>query len=246
MKRDDPRFTSVNEPFNEGRDAARLIFDFGALLSCFSPAPPNRRTLDFCSGSGWIAEWLNRLGFEVWAIDLSPDCGEVLRLRAALDARLQSDRMAFAAGDAHRLPFEDGFFSHVCSFDSLHHMRDYRQTLAEMARVLAPGGRAVFVEPGSKHSTSPETVAFIKEFKSHDPDWIERDVVLEEIDALGRQAGFSELVLRPLLPAGQREYPLTAWQHFRRGDSHLAADYLDTLKAVNYEAHLVFYLQKPS
>ena len=244
MKPQDPRFRAVNEPFNEGRNAARLVFDFGAMLACFSPSPPNLRALDFCSGSGWIAEWLNRLGYAVWAIDLSADAGEVLKLRAGLDARVQPDRLAFAAGDAHRLPFEDGFFSHVCSFDSLHHMRDYDRTLAEMARVLAPGGRAIFVEPGSRHATAPETLQFVKEFKSDDPDWIERDVVLEEIDSLARRAGFSELVIRPLLPAGLREYPLWSWQRFRKGDGHMAADYLEVLRAVNYEAHLVFYLQK--
>ena len=38
------------------------------------------------------------------------------------------------------------------------------------------------VEPGARHSTSPETIAFVEAQKKHDPNWIERDVVLEEID----------------------------------------------------------------
>ena len=88
------------------------------------------------------------------------------------------------------LGLDIGFFGHVCSFDSLHHMHAYAQTLAEMARVLAPGGRAVFVEPGAQHSRSPETVAFLRTIPPGDPDWIERDVVLEEIDAWPARAGF--------------------------------------------------------
>jgi len=123
-------------------------------------------------------------------------------------------------------------------------MHDYAETLREMARVLAPGGRAVFVEPGAQHSRSPETLAFLQTVPPGDPDWIERDVVLEEIDALARASGFSELVIRPTLPDGHRQYGLTQWMRFREGDPALADDYLAQLKAINYDAHLVFYLEK--
>jgi SAM-dependent methyltransferase len=243
MNRDDGRFTTVNEPFNADRDPARMLYDFGALLSCFSPAPPNRRVLDFCSGSGWISEWLNRMGYEASAMDMNADAGNVLRLRATLDSRLDPAGLSFATADGHALPFDDGFFGHVCSFDSLHHMHDYRRTLSEMARVLAPGGRAVFVEPGSKHSTSRETIQALQ-LKADDPDWIERDVVVDEIDALAREAGFDELVISTGLPVRLREYPLSQWMRFRRGDAAMEREYLDLLKSVNYEARLVFRLQK--
>jgi SAM-dependent methyltransferase len=246
MRRDDGRFATVNEPFNADRDPARMLSDFGALLSCFAPQPPNRRALDFCSGSGWIAEWLNRMGHAVWAVDVNADAGNVLTLRGEMDQRVDPSNLSFKLADAHSLPFEDRFFGHVCSFDSLHHMHDYRTALSEMARVLAPGGRAVFVEPGSKHSTSPETVQFIREFKADDPTWIERDVVLEEIDALARSVGFAELVISTGLPVRLREYPVSAWLRFRKGDVQMEQEYLNLLKSMNYEARLVFYLQKPA
>lgn len=223
-----------------------MLADFGAMLACFSPAAPNARVLDFCSGWGWISEWLNRMGHAVWAIDRHPDRGEMLALRAASDTRVDAARLSFTAGDAAVLPYADGFFGHVCSFDSLHHMHDYGRTLAEMARVLAPGGRAVFVEPGAQHSRSAETIAFLQTVRPGDPDWVERDVVLEEIDGLARASGFSELVIRPTLPDGHREYPLSRWARFREGDASLADDYLAQLKSINYDAHLVFYLEKPT
>ena len=243
MLRTDAHFPMLNDPLNADRNPGRMLFDFGAMLACFVAQPVNRRVLDFCAGSCWISEWLNRMGHEVWAIDLHTDGTEILRLRAGCDQRVDLAALTYNSGDAHHLPYEDGFFGHICCFDSLHHMYDYERTLREMARVLAPGGRAVFVEPGASHSKAPETIAAVRE--KNDPAWIERDVVLEEIDALARAAGFAPLVIRPMLPANYIEYPLDRWQAFRKGDNRLAMEYLDALKRINYDDHLVFYLHKP-
>src|SRR5687767_1640162 len=60
---------SAMEPFNVGRSSFRLLFDFGVMLSCFSSAP-KKRVLDFGAGTGWISEFLARLGYEVYAIDV--------------------------------------------------------------------------------------------------------------------------------------------------------------------------------
>jgi len=46
----------------------------------------------------------------------------------------------FAAADADRLPFRDGFFDTVCFSNSLHHMAEPRRTCDELLRVLRPGG----------------------------------------------------------------------------------------------------------
>ncbi len=45
------------------------------------------------------------------------------------------------------LPFADRRFSRVLVTDALHHFGDVPQALAEMVRVLAPGGRIVIEEP---------------------------------------------------------------------------------------------------
>jgi SAM-dependent methyltransferase len=246
LARSEPRFPTLNEPFaHDGRQAARLVFDFGAMLSCFRADLPNRRVLDFCAGTGWISEWLNRLGYAVSAIDINSDVGNCLRLRAEVDGRVDPESIEFQHADGHVLPFETGTFGHICSFDSLHHMHDYQKSLAELSRVLAPGGRAIFVEPGARHSRSPETIAFIEQYKKHDPEWIERDVVLEEIGSIAKACGFWELFIRPMLLPTMIEYPLGVWQQFRAGNPKLESNYLDLFKRFNYEDHLVFFLQKP-
>lgn len=49
--------------------------------------------------------------------------------------------------DGNHLPVEDGAFDNIVAVDVLHHLYDPDAALAEMARVIRPGGRAVFIEP---------------------------------------------------------------------------------------------------
>jgi ubiquinone/menaquinone biosynthesis C-methylase UbiE len=170
VKRDNPRFATINGPFGSARNSARLVFDFGAMISCFNDQQPNERVLDFGAGTGWISEWLNRIGYDVYAIDINPDIDNVINLRIDNDLRIQRERIRFETADGHDLPFSDELFGHIVCFDSLHHMKDYHGVLSEMHRVLSPAGRAVFVEPGAKHSTSKETKEFLRKYKADDPE----------------------------------------------------------------------------
>ncbi len=54
-------------------------------------------------------------------------------------------RVAQAAGE--RLPFPDGTFDLILSHEVLEHVADDRQAMGEIARLLAPGGRAVIFVP---------------------------------------------------------------------------------------------------
>jgi ubiquinone/menaquinone biosynthesis C-methylase UbiE len=45
-------------------------------------------------------------------------------------------------------------------------MHTYSLVFEEFFRVLSPGGRAIFVEPGARHSKSPETIAFLESQKN--------------------------------------------------------------------------------
>lgn len=50
-------------------------------------------------------------------------------------------------GDVHAMPFTDGAFTNVVGVDVLHHLAHPGQALREIARVLAPRGRLILVEP---------------------------------------------------------------------------------------------------
>lgn len=236
---------SAMEPFNVGRSTFRLFFDFGVMLSCFSPSP-NKRVLDFGAGKGWISEFLARLGYEVYAIDIDTDMPASIRSRMVADRRLDGMSITAVIGSGMDLPFPSEFFSHVCCFDTLHHMNDYPKTFREMSRVLAPGGRAIFIEPGARHSRSKETIAFIEAFKKDDPNWIERDVVLDEIAQISKECGFSKLVVLPTLLPGLKSYTAGQWMEFRKRDAAFVEDYVNLLKDFNFNDHLSFYCEKVS
>jgi SAM-dependent methyltransferase len=92
------------------------------------------RVLEVGCGWGELAEWVAReTGAEVVAIDLSPRMVELARERGV--EALQADVQA--------LPFADAEFDLVIAAWMLYHVPDLDRGLAEIARVLRPGGRIV-------------------------------------------------------------------------------------------------------
>ena len=97
--------------------------------------------LELGSGSGAMAhELLARYpDLRLVATDVDP------AMRAAASARLEEfrDRVEVREADATNLPFADASFDAVVSFIMLHHVIDWEQALAQVARVLRPGGLVV-------------------------------------------------------------------------------------------------------
>jgi 2-polyprenyl-6-hydroxyphenyl methylase / 3-demethylubiquinone-9 3-methyltransferase len=99
-----------------------------------------KKTLDVGCGGGLLAEELARLGCDVTGIDPSEQSVAVARAHArqeglAIDYRL-------AAGE--HIPLPDGTFDIVYCCDVLEHVQDLRQVIAEISRVLKPGGVFLF------------------------------------------------------------------------------------------------------
>jgi SAM-dependent methyltransferase len=103
------------------------------LLAAVAEARPSR-VLEVGCGWGELAERVARdTGAEVVALDLSPRMVELARERG-IDARV---------GDVQELPFGDGSFDVAIAAWMLYHVPDLDRGLAELARVLRPGGRLV-------------------------------------------------------------------------------------------------------
>ncbi len=64
-------------------------------------------------------------------------------------------RGIFAAAEAERLPFAGVTFAGVIAADVIEHLADQEQSVAEMARVLKPGG-ALFLSTPNRFSLTPE------------------------------------------------------------------------------------------
>lgn len=58
---------------------------------------------------------------------------------------IESHAMRYVEAGAERMPFDDEYFDVVTSFNALDHVEDVRASLAEMARVLRPGGTMLVV-----------------------------------------------------------------------------------------------------
>ena len=106
-------------------------------------ASPEARVLDVGCGSGTLATRLARdHGLDVTGVDLDP----VMVERATANAFRKDEtgrRPSFVVGDVAALPFPDDSFDLVVSTLSMHHWDDPAAGLADIARVLRPGGRAL-------------------------------------------------------------------------------------------------------
>ena len=235
----------VNEPFQADREPDRLLADFAIMLSCL-PRGTDGLILDYGCGSGWLGEFLLRCGHRVIFFDFSQDAVRLAKQRVGLDSRLRSRTALFAQGAGQALPFASESLQSICCFDSLHHIARMEEGLKEMYRVLRPRGRAVFVEPGSKHSSAEATQEFVRKHKANDPDWIEQDVVLSWVRDISKTIGFSDLWVKPTLFPSMLLYNYETWSAFRQGEPLLRNRYCQQLATLNEESRVIFFLDKPN
>jgi SAM-dependent methyltransferase len=109
------------------------------------------RLLDLGCGGGRHAFQAARLGARVVALDAEAD--EVAQVRATIGAMLDAgeigdkDAAGAVQGDALHLPFADGAFDRVIAAEVLEHIPDDTAAMAELARVLRPGGTMAVTVP---------------------------------------------------------------------------------------------------
>jgi SAM-dependent methyltransferase len=96
-----------------------------------------RRILDAGCGAGPLFEALRDRGAIVTGFDASSGMVELARRRLGDDADLQ------VADLRSPLPFPDDVFDDVVASLVLHYLEDWGPTLAELRRVLTPGGRLI-------------------------------------------------------------------------------------------------------
>lgn len=108
------------------------------IRETFAPLP-GKRILDIGCGPGTLAKRLVEDGAAVTGVD--PGVAALAEARDAVpDAR-------FEAASAEALPFPEASFDGAVMLNALHHVPDPAAALREAARILAPGGTLVVVEP---------------------------------------------------------------------------------------------------
>lgn len=108
-----------------------------AMVRAVAPMA-GERILDIAAGTGTSSAGLQRHGARVVAVDFSPGMVE--------EGRRKHPKIEFIQADAATLPFGDNEFDAVAISFGLRNIADPRLALAEMYRVLKPGGRVVVCE----------------------------------------------------------------------------------------------------
>jgi ubiquinone/menaquinone biosynthesis C-methylase UbiE len=116
-----------------GADVRDLYRDFGG----FARLPAGAAVLDVPCGGGVAFRGVPRdAGLRYAAVDLSP----LMLARARAEARRRGLDVALTRAGVERLPYADGAFDLCVTFNGLHCLPDPASAVAELARVLRPGG----------------------------------------------------------------------------------------------------------
>src|SRR5829696_2936288 len=127
------------------RKHAEALINMNRELAKRAGVQNGDRVLDAGCGVGGSAIWLAReLGARVVGINVVP--GDIDRGRHYARRRGVADRVTFELQDMTRTSFPSGSFDVVWAIESVCHVPDKREFLAEARRLLKPGGRLVVAD----------------------------------------------------------------------------------------------------
>ena len=106
---------------------------------------PGERILDLGCAGGAVTHFLSTFGSEPIGVDAEPLAIET--------ATVVFPRLRFEVADVTDLPFDDGSFAKAVAADLVEHLEDgsFGRMLAEVARVLMPGGTLSVYTPNRRH-----------------------------------------------------------------------------------------------
>lgn len=154
--------TGTSDPTHPGgRDAADTAGTFASpefgnlqanlrFLNESGLATPGARMLEIGSGRGSMLHTLRSRGLDVVGVEISVD-----RIQEAV---ARYGPLPVQHVDNERLPFPDGWFDVVLSFDVFEHIPDSDAHLTEVRRVLKPGGWYLLQTPNKWTNAVFETI----------------------------------------------------------------------------------------
>ncbi len=134
------RYDVMNDLMSAGLHRIWKAFTIGRAA-----VRPGMRVLDIAGGTGDLARAFARQAGargEVWLTDINDSMLRVGRDRLLDDGLL----LPTAVCDAEKLPFPDNYFDRVTVAFGLRNMTHKDRALAEMTRVLRPGGKLLVLE----------------------------------------------------------------------------------------------------
>lgn len=170
------RRTSVNKPFSSDQ-TSRFFLDLGAVFSLLPPPPA--RVLECGCGTGWVARFLARKGYQVVGQDCAQDAIDLARANPMF---LAPGDLSFECSDYEHMHY-DNEFDAVVFYASLHHAQQEDKALRCAYAALKPNGVLIAVEPGLGHEKRVRWFA-------DKYDVLDRDMPPVHVTRLGKKIGF--------------------------------------------------------
>lgn len=155
-----------------------------------------RAVLDIACGEGYGSALLAKVAQSVIGVDISQDAVDHARRNYAGHANLR-----FAQGSATRIPVDDASVDVVVSFETLEHLAEQEQMLAELRRVLKPAGILVISSPNKKVYSDDRD--YVNEFHVKELYFDELEELLRRHFGATRYFGQRFLTASALLPLGK-------------------------------------------
>jgi tocopherol O-methyltransferase len=192
------------------RNHAEALINMNRVLATRAELRSSDRVLDAGCGVGGSAIWLAReYGVRVVGINVVP--GDIARGRRYARRRNVADRVTFELQDMTRTAFPDGSFDVIWAIESICHVPDKREFLAEARRLLKPGDRLVVADGlRRRRPFGPEDEQLLHDWLS---GWAVPDLVTpDEFNGAAQQTGFSyvrfEDVTAHVWPSARRMHRL--------------------------------------
>jgi SAM-dependent methyltransferase len=177
------------KPFSSLVEAPEILQNIGQLLSGLHLAK-TMSVLDFCAGTCWLSRFIMQLQCSVICCDVSKAALNIGK-RLFEEYPIVGDPIAepmFLHFNGRKIDLPSAFVDRIVCNDGFHHVPNQSEVLAELARVLKPGGIAGFSEPGPHHSQSPTSQYEMENYKV-----LENDIKLEAIFEKAKLYGFTDI-----------------------------------------------------
>lgn len=199
-----PRYDLLNRLLSMGIDRRWRRFAVGQLR-----IPPNGLVLDMATGTGDVAlEIASRTPDSVRIVGEDFTQGMLLKGREKIAASEYRDRIELVNAPCEAIPHPDNLFDGVTIAFGIRNVVDRQAGLAEMCRVLKPGGRAVILEFSTPknplfktiymtyfHKILPFVGGLISQRSAYKylPDSVAEFPPQSEFEAMMRTAGFTQV-----------------------------------------------------